>query len=132
MEQRKKSPALAEIRGLYLGASALANWGRLTDDEKLNTADRITRLILRTEPRSERGNEEKCKKCKDVKHITEFRKSPVYKSGRRPWCRECENEYQREWQRKKRELRSCKHEHIKSSADVTNVLIVEQEIININ
>ena len=115
MEQRKKTHALAEIRGLYLGASALANWGRLTDDEKLHTADRITRLILRTEPRSERGNEEKCKKCKDVKHITEFRKSTVYKSGRRPWCRECENEYQREWQRKKRETRNCKHEHIKSS-----------------
>ena len=34
MEQRKKGPALAEIRGLFLGASALANWGRLTDDEK--------------------------------------------------------------------------------------------------
>ena len=103
MEQRKKSPALAEIRGLFLGASALANWGRLTDDEKLHTADRINRLILRTEPRSERGNEETCKKCGDVKHITEFRKSPVYKTGRRPWCRECENEYQREWQKKKRE-----------------------------
>ena len=105
MEQRKKSPALAEIRGLYLGASALANWGRLTDDEKRHTADRISRLIMRTEPRKELGDKEICKQCKEAKAITEFRKSPVYKSGLRPWCRECENGYQRDWQRKKRETR---------------------------
>ena len=105
MEQKRKSPALAEISGLYLGASALANWGRLTEDEKRHTVDRISRLILRTEPRKERGDKETCKQCKEAKSITEFRKSPVYKSGLRPWCRECENEYQREWQRKKREGR---------------------------
>ena len=103
MEQRKKGSALAEIRGLYLGASALANWGRLTDDEKRHTADRISRLILRTEPGRERGDDEECHKCGKIKPITEFRKSPVYKSGIEPWCRECKNEYQREWQRKKRD-----------------------------
>ena len=105
MERRKRSPALAEIRGLFLGASALANWGRLTDDEKRHTADRISRLIMRTEPRKELVDKEICKQCKEEKAITEFRKSPVCKSGLRPWCRECENEYQREWQRKKREGR---------------------------
>ena len=102
-QQKRKKAALAEIRGLFLGASALANWGRLTDDEKRHTADRISRLIMRTEPRNERGDNEICKQCKEPKPITEFRKSPVYKSGLRPWCRECENQYQREWQRKKRE-----------------------------
>lgn len=115
MEQRKKTHELAEIRGLYLGASALANWGRLTDDEKRQTADRIERLILRTEPRREEHTEIMCRKCERIKPIDAFRPSIIYKSGRETWCNECRNDYQREWQRKKRELRNCKHEHIKSS-----------------
>ena len=109
MEQIKKNPALAEIRGLFLGASALANWGRLTDDEKRHTAGRIERLILRTEPGRERGDDEECHKCGKIKPITEFRRSPVYKSGLEPWCRDCKNDYMREWVRKKREERKPKN-----------------------
>ena len=101
----KKSPALAEIRGLYLGASALANWGRLTDDEKANTAVRIERLIMRTEPASEAKTEEKCWRCGCIKPIKDFPRSQTYKSGFEPWCRDCKNEYQREWVRRKRENR---------------------------
>ena len=101
----KKSSALAEIRGLFLGSSALANWGRLTDDEKRQTADRIGRLILRTEPRREEPNEIICRKCEKLKPIDAFRPSIIYKSGRETWCNECRNEYQREWQRRKREGR---------------------------
>ena len=105
MEQRKKNPALAEIRGLYLGASALANWGRLTDDEKSYTAKRIERLVIRTEPLREHSSEQTCKKCGETIHISNFLPSPVYKSGREPWCRDCKNAYQREWQRRRRENR---------------------------
>ena len=101
----KKSSALAEIRGLFLGSSALANWGRLTDDEKRQTADRIGRLILRTEPRREELNEIICRKCEKLKPIDAFRSSIIYKSGRETWCNECRSEYQREWQRRKREGR---------------------------
>ena len=104
-QQRKRKAELAEIRGLYLGASALANWGRLTDDEKRQTADRISRLILRTEPRREEPNEIICRKCKEQKPIDAFRSSIIYKSGRETWCNECRSEYQREWQRRKREGR---------------------------
>lgn len=101
----KKTHELAEIRGLYLGASALANWGRLTDDEKRQTADRISRLILRTEPRREEPAEIICRKCEKLKPIDAFRASIIYKSGRETWCNECRNAYQREWQRRKREGR---------------------------
>ena len=104
-QQRKRKAELAEIRGLFLGASALANWGRLTDDEKRQTADRISRLILRTEPRREEPNEIICRKCKEQKPIDAFRSSIIYKSGRETWCNECRSEYQREWQRRKREGR---------------------------
>ncbi len=104
-QQRKRKAELAEIRGLYLGASALANWGRLTDDEKRQTADRIGRLILRTEPRREEPDEIICRKCEKLKPIDAFRPSIIYKSGRETWCNKCRNEYQREWQRRKRENR---------------------------
>ena len=104
-QQRKRKAALAEIRGLFLGASALANWGRLTDYEKRQTADRISRLILRTEPRREEPNEIICRKCEKLKPIDAFRPSIIYKSGRETWCNKCRNEYQREWQRRKRENR---------------------------
>ena len=104
-QQRKRKAELAEIRGLFLGASALANWGRLTDDEKRQTADRISRLILRTEPRREEPNEIICRKCEKLKPIDAFRSSIIYKSGRETWCNECRNEYQREWQRRRRENR---------------------------
>ena len=104
-QQRKRKAELAEIRGLFLGASALANWGRLTDDEKRQTADRISRLILRTEPRREEPNEIICRKCEKLKPIDAFRPSIIYKSGRETWCNKCRNEYQREWQRRKREGR---------------------------
>lgn len=105
MEQRKRKTELAEIRGLYLGASAIANWGRLTDDEKRQTADRIGRLILRTEPRREEPSEIICRKCEKLKPIDAFRPSIFYKSGRETWCDDCRNEYQREWQRRRRENR---------------------------
>ena len=105
MEQKRKNHALAEIRGLFLGASALANWGRLTDDEKRQTANRISRLILRTEPRREEPNEIICRKCEKLKPIDAFRPSIIYKSGRETWCNKCRNEYQREWQRRRRENR---------------------------
>ena len=104
-QQRKRKAELAEIRGLFLGASALANWGRLTDDEKRQTADRISRLILRTEPRREEPNEIICRKCEKLKPIDAFRPSIIYKSGRETWCNKCRNEYMREWQRRKRENR---------------------------
>ena len=104
-QQRKRKAELAEIRGLFLGASALANWGRLTDDEKRQTANRISRLILRTEPRREEPNEIICRKCEKLKPIDAFRPSIIYKSGRETWCNECRNEYQREWQRRRRENR---------------------------
>ena len=104
-QQRKRKAELAEIRGLFLGASALANWGRLTDDEKRHTAGRIERLIMRTEPASEVKTEEKCLRCEETKPIKDFPRSQTYKSGFEPWCRECKNEYQREWQRRKRENR---------------------------
>ena len=104
-QQRKRKAELAEIRGLFLGASALANWGRLTDDEKRQTADRISRLILRTEPRREEPDEIICRKCEKLKPIDAFRPSIIYKSGRETWCNKCRNEYQREWQRRKRENR---------------------------
>ena len=104
-QQRKRKAELAEIRGLFLGASALANWGRLTDDEKRQTANRIRRLILRTEPRREEPNEIICRKCEKLKPIDAFRSSIIYKSGRETWCNECRNEYQREWQRRRRENR---------------------------
>ena len=104
-QQRKRKAELAEIRGLFLGASALANWGRLTDDEKRQTSDRISRLILRTEPRREEPNEIICRKCKEQKPIDAFRPSIIYKSGRETWCNKCRNEYMREWQRRKRENR---------------------------
>ena len=98
----KKSSALAEIRGLFLEASALANWGRLTDDEKRHTADRIERLILRTVP-NEQITELKCRRCWAQKPVSDFNKSVHTKSGYESWCRECKNEYQMEWQRRKRE-----------------------------
>ena len=72
MEQRKKGSALAEIRGLFLGASALANWGRLTDEEKAYTAKRIERLVIRTEPLREHSNEQTCKKCGETIQISNF------------------------------------------------------------
>ena len=100
----KKSSALAEIRGLFLGSSALANWGRLTDDEKRHTADRIERLILRTVP-NEQITELVCRRCGDPKPVYEFNKSVHSKSGYESWCRKCKNEYMREWQRRKRDNR---------------------------
>lgn len=103
-QQRKRKAELAEIRGLFLGASALANWGRLTDDEKRHTADRIERLILRTVP-NEQITELKCRRCWAQKPVSDFNKSVHTKSGYESWCRECKNEYQREWQRRRRENR---------------------------
>ena len=43
--------------------------------------------------------EKKCSKCKIVKAISEFRNSPSEKDGHSYNCKNCEREYQRQYQK---------------------------------
>lgn len=43
-----------------------------------------------------------CSRCRVVKGIEEFRVAPRYKGGRSTWCKQCADEYRREWEAAKR------------------------------
>ena len=105
MERRKRSPALAEIRGLYLPKFAVSAWEILDEESKTIAAHRIKRLILSTYTGDVKTSAIKCSKCKQIKDRGDFHKSVKTKKGADSWCKACRNEYQREWQRKKRETR---------------------------
>ena len=101
----KKSPALAEIRGLYLPKYAVNAWEILDEETKAIAAHRIKRLILGTYPGDASINLIKCARCKQVKERCNFNKTHITKKGADSWCKACRNEYMREWQRRKRENR---------------------------
>ena len=101
----KKSPALAEIRGLYLPEFAVNAWEMLDEETKTIAAHRIKRLILSTYPGEVKTSTIKCVKCKQIKDRGDFHKSVKAKKGADSWCKACRNEYMREWQRRKREGR---------------------------
>ena len=105
MEQRKKSAALAEIRGLYLPKYAVNAWEILDEGTKAIAAHRIKRVILSTYAGDVKTSVIKCAKCKQVKDRGDFHKSIKTKKGADSWCKSCRNEYQREWMAKKREER---------------------------
>lgn len=50
----------------------------------------------------------KCRKCDKAKPPEDFHKSPHYKDGRRPYCKECVRAENREWKAKNPE-RSAQH-----------------------
>lgn len=57
--------------------------------------------------------EKPCPKCKQIKPIKMFRKSPKYKSGYRSWCNDCESHGSMEYYKKNRaEIISFRRNHV--------------------
>lgn len=102
MEQRKKTHALAEIRGLYLPKYAESAWEKLDDRSKELLAERIKRIVLYTDAREANTTVLVCSRCQELKSRIDFHKSVSTKKGTDSWCKACRNEYMREWQANKR------------------------------